>query len=269
MYKTLCYEQSDGIVEIKLNRPERHNAINAQMSDELAAAWQRFKHAPDAIVAIITAAGERSFCSGADIADLPQLDLSNADAALEAMRWTSAQNGIWKPVICAVDGAVMGGGLHFVADSDIVLASDRATFSDSHVNVGLVSGLESVALARRLPLQAVLRMALVGGKETLNATQAQQLGLVGELLAPAQLIDRAYVLATLMCENSPSAMAATKKAIWAAKEMGLSAANRYAWELIIAHNKSPDFTEGGRAFLEKRRPNWQPLDANGLTAGGE
>ena len=94
-------------------------------------------------------------------------------ATLESIKWTSMQNNIWKPVICAVNGIVCGGGLHFVADSDIVIASENATFFDTHVKVGLVAGLEPVGLSRKIPLESVLRMSLIGGGERLNAEDAK------------------------------------------------------------------------------------------------
>ncbi|MAZ86736.1 MAG: enoyl-CoA hydratase [Cellvibrionaceae bacterium] len=257
VFETLDYRVEEGIALITLNREARHNAINAQMSLELPQLWQGFKKDPKAIVAIITGAGERAFCTGADIADLPQINMSSSEEARTSMGWTPLQNDVWKPVICAVNGMTIGGGLHFIADSDIVLAGETATFSDTHVNVGLVSGLEPVALSRRMPLQAVLRMALVGGKDRMNAERALQCGLVGEVVKSEALIERAFELAELIKANSPAAMARTKKAIWAAKDHSLEQALDLAWQQIIAHNSCADFEEGGRAFMEKRRPQWQ------------
>ena len=258
MFETIDYSVTDGVAEICLSRPARHNAVNAQMNADLPAAWEAFNADPNAIVAIITGAGEKAFCTGADIADLPELDLSSASAAMASMRWTSQQNSIWKPVICAVNGMTIGGGLHFIADSDIVIAADNATFFDTHVNVGLVAGLEPVGLVRRMPMEAVLRMALLGGNEKICAQRALHIGLVGEVVSQQQLLPRAYEVAAMMTSNSPAAMARTKKAIWAAKNRGLDDALSHAWQLIIEHNKSADYAEGTNAFLEGRAPRWQP-----------
>jgi enoyl-CoA hydratase/carnithine racemase len=262
VFETLEYSVSEGVALIRLNRESRHNAINAQMSRELPLLWQHFKHDSEAVVAIVTGAGEKAFCTGADIADLPELDMSTPAAAKTSMGWTPLQNEVWKPVICAVNGMVIGGGLHFVADSDIVLAADSATFFDTHVNVGLVSGLEPVGLARRMPLEAVLRMALVGGKDRMNAERALQCGLVGEVVPKQALMDRAFELARYIAVNSPAAMAASKKSIWAAKQHSLNEALLLAWQQIIEHNITADYEEGGRAFLEKRAPRWQPYKAD-------
>ncbi|MFM7272524.1 MAG: enoyl-CoA hydratase/isomerase family protein, partial [Gammaproteobacteria bacterium] len=163
-----------------------------------------------------------------------------------------------KPVICAVNGMAVGGGLHFVADSDIVLAVEHATFFDTHVKVGLVAGLEPVMLARRIPLEAVMRLALSGGAERLDAARALQIGLVGETVSRERLMPRAREIATAIRSHSPAALARTRKAIWGAKELPLHEALQQAWDLIMAQSSHPDAAEGARAFLEKRPPRWRP-----------
>lgn len=255
MFETIDYQVEDGVAVIRLNRPHRHNAINAAMHRELPRAWQHFNRDPAAVVAIFTGAGERAFCTGADIDDLPEVDTDAADSAA-AMRWTARHNAVWKPVICAVNGMAVGGGLHFIADSDIVIAADTATFSDSHVSVGLVAGLEPVTLSRRMPLESVLRMALVGGGERLDAQRARELGMISEAVPAERLLARAQEIAALIKRNSPAAMARTKQAIWQAQELPLEDALNNAWRLIARHNAGPDFAEGVRAFLERRAPRW-------------
>lgn len=259
IFETIRYEVDDGVARIELNRPHRLNAINSVMSRELPEMWRRFDADPDAIVAVVTGAGDKAFCTGADLADLPEMLLDEQGApSIASIRWTPLQNQVWKPVICAINGAVMGGGLHFVAECDIVLASESATFCDPHVSVGLVSGLETIALARRMPMGPVLRMALAGRDETITAREAQALGMVGELCAPDALMPRAQALAARIRRNSPSAMARTKRAIWSAKETGLTQASLDAWTVMMRHNQTHDFAEGVRAFTEKRAPRWAP-----------
>lgn len=259
MYETLAYSVEDGIATICLDRPDRHNAINQQMHLDLPQAWEAFNRDPEAVVAIVTGAGEKAFCTGADVADLPQLDRNNAPSH-DAIRWTGLQNRIWKPVICAVNGLTVGGGLHFIADADIVLASETASFCDTHVSVGLVAGLEPVSLARRMPLEAVLRLALLGRGERLSAERALALGMIGEIVSPDELRSRARELAATIAKNSPSAMARTKKAIWQSLELPLHAALDGAWQEILTHNEGPDFAEGVASFLERRTPQWKAFD---------
>jgi len=154
---------------------------------------------------------------------------------------------------------VVGGGLHFIADSDLVVAAEHATFLDTHVKVGLVAGLEPVGLARRLPLEQVLRMALLGGAERMSAQQALALGLVGDVVPADQLMARARELATKIAQHSPAALARTKQAIWESLDRGLDEAIGHTWDLIQQHNDHPDSREGATAFVEKRKPRWAPL----------
>ncbi|MFA5964603.1 MAG: enoyl-CoA hydratase/isomerase family protein [Sphingomonas sp.] len=251
------YEVSDGIALITLDRPERLNAINSVMSRELPRVWRGFEADASAVVAIVTGTGDRAFCTGADLADLPEMitdDVGNA--TIESIRWTPLQNRVWKPVICALNGAVMGGGLHFVAECDVVLSAAHAEFSDPHVSVGLVSALETVVLARRAQIGTVLRLALGGRDEKITAQEALRAGIVDQVCAPPMLLPEAHALATRIARNSPTAMALTKRAIWGAKQAGLDEASTEAWRMIAAHRDTPDFDEGIRAFAEKRPPRW-------------
>jgi len=221
--------------------------------------------------AIVTARGERHFCTGFDVAtagDAGADDVFTNKPLADSVFWSPRHNRVWKPVICAVNGLCVGGGLHFVVDADIVLASENAAFMDTHVNVGMVGALENVGLARRLPLGAALRMTLMGRAYRMPAQRAWQLGLVDELLAtPADLAPAAREMAEAMCANSPQAMALSKQAVWGAMERGYSDALEHAWALLRLHWGHPDFEEGPRAFAEKRAPRWNP-DPNARGRGG-
>lgn len=270
MLETIRYEVADTIALITLDRPARLNAVNSVMSRELPQVWRQFEHDPDARVAIVTGAGEKAFCTGADVGDLPAMITdANGNALPDSVRWSPLQNHVWKPVICAVNGMVMGGGLHFVAESDVVIASEAAEIADPHVGVGLVSALETIALARRAPIGAVLRLALGGAGERLSAGRAFQLGIYDELCPANEVVDRARALAAKMCRNSPSAMARTKQAIWSAKEYGLGEATTRAWSLMNAQNRSPDFAEGVSAFNERREPRWAEYDPSRLDSSSD
>ncbi len=262
--ETLLYQKDGRVATLTLNRPERHNAFNLAMSSELRRVWTEVKGDPEVVCVVVTGAGERAFCTGMDVADVA--DGSAADSATldrDASPWfqlTALQNRCWKPVITAVNGLCCGGGLHFVADSDLVLCSDEATFFDTHVKVGLIAGLEPVGLARRLPLEAVLRMALLGGSERLDAAAARELGLVGEVLPADRLLPRARELAAKIAEHSPTALARTKRVIWESLDRGLDDALEHTWRRIQQHNDHPDLGEGSAAFVEKRKPRWAPYE---------
>jgi enoyl-CoA hydratase/carnithine racemase len=261
-FETLLYSVEEGVATITLNRPERHNAFNTSMATDLAAAWEAVKTDPEVVCAIVTGAGQKAFCTGMDIADIASGQAQGSGRqSREEVPWnrlTSVQNKCWKPVVAAINGMVVGGGLHFVADCDLVIAADTATFFDTHVKVGLIAGLEPVGLSRKIPLEAVLRMALLGGSERMSAQQALSLGMVGEVLPPDDVMPRARELAGMIAQHSPTALAETKRCIWEGLDVGLDRALENTWEAIRVHTDHPDLEEGAKAFVEKRRPSWKP-----------
>ena len=259
----VSYERrSDGIAVIKLSRIERGNSLVPHMQPILRAIWGEVRDDPAIRVAVVTAEGERHFCTGFDVAEVEGDDADEIfkDRPLaEAVHWSPHQNRVWKPVICAVQGLCVGGGLHFVVDSDVVVASRNAKFVDTHVNVGMVGALENIGLARRLPLGTALRMTLQGRDFRLSAERAWQLGLVDELVdTPGEALPAALEIAASMLKNSPQAMLRSKQAVWGSLERGYGDALEAGWDLLRAHWQHPDFTEGPRAFAEKREPRWNP-----------
>jgi len=259
----LLYEAAEGVAVLTMNRPHEGNSLNPELLIALEEAWESIEKDDAIRVAILTGAGERHFCTGAYVGMLKfgQGTLQNRRNA-EVNRFTPRMCHVTKPVICAVNGLVNAGGLHFVADCDIVVASEKAQFMDSHVSVGLVSGLESIAIARRAGPGAALLMGLTGTSYRMPAERAYQLGMVDLLEADAAAtMNRARELAQGIAKNSPNGMALTKKSIWASTEMPDPVATDYAWELVKSQWIHPDFTEGPRAFFEKRAPVWNP-DSN-------
>jgi len=264
----LRYEKQDGIATITLDRAEKGNSLTKKMEQILRAVWTEVRDDPAIRVAIFGSSGERHFSTGFDVTSVDETGAVANNLPLEQdVFWSPRHNGVWKPVICAVNGLTVGAGLHFVVDADIVIASENAAFMDTHVNVGMVGALENVGLARRLPLAAALRMTLMGRHYRMPARRAYELGLVDELVAsPGELLPLAQTMARGMLENSPQAMALSKQAVWGAMERGYTEALHYAWALLRLHWGHPDFLEGPRAFAEKRKPRWNP-DPN--ARGGE
>lgn len=256
------YAKQGGIARITIDRPDRGNSLTPRMHGIFRAIWQDVRDDPAVRVALIGAAGERHFSTGFDVSEAEgdERDAVFSDRPLaEAVHWSPYQNRVWKPVICVVNGLCVGGGLHFVVDSDIVIASRNAAFMDTHVNVGMVGAVENIGLARRLPLGSALRMTLLGRHYRMPAERAHQLGLVDELAADP---GAAWALAEQMAEqllgNSPEAMARSKQAVWGALEYGYAEALERGWALLRGHWSHPDFVEGPRAFGEKRTPDWNP-----------
>jgi enoyl-CoA hydratase/carnithine racemase len=209
------------------NRPDRGNALNAEMIDALPRAWSELAADPLVHVIVVTGAG-KAFQTGLDV-----VQLSREPAALRDMsrrtknadlRLTGWHLGVTKPIITAVNGVCAGAGLHFLADSDITIASSAATFLDPHVSVGQASAFETIGLIRRAPFTAVARMALTGAHERVTAQDAYRLGWVSEVSEVTELEPAAQALAERIAENDPGALARTKRALWRALETGLSQA---------------------------------------------
>lgn len=262
-YETLIVEREGPIGWLIFNRPDRGNAMDARMLHELERAWRELD--TDPAVRVIVNAGEgQSFQTGLDVGQLGR----NRDALREQSRrtknaelkLTAWHNAVWKPVIAAVNGTCAGGGLHFVADADIVIASSDATFVDPHVSIGQVTAYEVVALVRKSPMEAIARMAFTGTHERLPARRAYELGLLSEVVDPPErLRDAARELAQKVARNSPAAMAATKRALWGALERGLTDACRAGSAELVGMWGHPDQTEGPLAFAEKREAEWRPV----------
>lgn len=259
-FETLVVERVGPVGWIIFNRPKALNSLDAVMFEELPRAWIELDSDPSVKVIVNTGEG-KAFCTGLDMVQLSrnpkalrEQSRRTRDADLNLTAW---HNEVWKPVICAVNGICAGGGLHFVADADIVIASSDAQFTDPHVSVGQASAFEPVGLARKMPFEPVMRMALTGRHERLSAQQAFRIGMISQVVdPPGQLREEAQKLGELIARNSPAAMKATKKALWAALELGLTDACRVGAQELVSMWGHPDQTEGPTAFAEKREANW-------------
>jgi enoyl-CoA hydratase/carnithine racemase len=263
-YESLLIERRGAVGWLIFNRPAEGNAMDAQMLDDLESAWSELNADPAVRVIVNTGEG-RSFQTGLDVVQLARdpaaLRKQSGRTRRAELRMTAWHNQVWKPVIAAVNGTCAGGGLHFVADADIVLASSNATFLDPHVSLGQVTAYEAIGLTRKIPFEAVMRMALVGRHERISAERALALGMVSQVVDPPErLREEAQSLAEKIAENSPAAMAATKRALWGALEAGLTDACKAGAKELVSMWGHPDQEEGPRAFAEKRAPRWQPLE---------
>ena len=259
-YQTLVVRRRGPVGWLAFDRPDVGNAMDATMLDELERAWRALDADPEVRVIVNTGNGP-AFQTGLDVVQLSrdkdalrEQSRRTRDATLKLTAW---HNQVWKPVIAAVNGTCAGGGLHFVADADIVIAAESATFLDPHVSVGQVTAFEAIALARTSPMEAILRMVLVGRHERVTAERARQLGILSEVVPDEGLEAAAMDLAGKVAKNSPAAMAATKRALWGALELGLTDACRAGAAQMMAMWGHPDQTEGPLAWAEKREPQWE------------
>jgi enoyl-CoA hydratase/carnithine racemase len=205
---------------------------------------------------IITGAGERAFCSGMYVTEAAEKtqQKGRTEGYTIFKPWTDMMQSIRKPFICAVNGSCVGGGWHLVADSDIVIAAEHAFFLDTHVNIGLINGVESAGLAWKMPLGVVMRMVIEGKHFRVTAQQAYQWGLVSDVLPPAKLMAKAWEIATHIAEETaPLAVQGSKKAIIGALDLGPTRGIPYTWTVLPDIQDTEDTKEGYRAFVEKRK----------------
>jgi enoyl-CoA hydratase len=262
-YEFLKVERHGPVGWLINNRPEQLNAMNNGMRDEFEIAWKELDADPKVRVIVHTGEG-RAFQTGVDVAEIASdgvgMERYRESVETWTLRFTSWHNQVWKPVITAVNGLCAGGAFHWVADADIVLAASDAQFFDPHVSVGQVVSIEAIGLMRKMPVEAVMRMAFVGRYERMTAQRAYELGMVSQVVDPPEnLRDEAQALAEKIAKNSPAAMAATKKALWGALELGLTDACRNGAKELVSMWGHPDQAEGPLAFTEKREANWQEI----------
>ncbi len=253
----ILVERDGPVMIVTFNRPERLNALSGDMLMRLGEIFSQARDDASVRAVVVTGAG-KPFCSGADVGGLKTLsDSAAATETIHAMpTFTPRHVKLYKPTICAVNGMCASAGLHFVADCDIVIASDRAQFTDTHVNVGQVSAIEPIGLSRRAPLGPILRMVILGRAERLDAQQALAAQLVSEVVPHEQLMARALELAHIAAKVSPAAVQASLKAVWESFEMPLEEAYQSAWVDLVRHRRHPDASEGPKAFFEKREAAW-------------
>ncbi|WP_299564856.1 enoyl-CoA hydratase/isomerase family protein [uncultured Mycolicibacterium sp.] len=230
-FETILLEvdADDHVATITLNRPERLNAFDRTMCEEMAEAWRRVKFDDTVHAVVLRAAGTRAFSAGLDV-KTPYGQPGNV--------WNHEDPGeplspkwqkMFKPVVCAVHGMCTAGAFYFVNEADIVICSQDATFFDSHVSAGLVCALEPIGLMRRVGLAETLRIALMGNDERVSAETALRIGLVTEVVPRERLWARAHEIAAAIAAKPPAATQGTVKAIWesldrpyrAAMEQGL------------------------------------------------
>jgi enoyl-CoA hydratase/carnithine racemase len=260
--ETVQLEVADRVATITLDRPQRKNAMNQQMKEDLRSCWQCVKSDPEIWVAIVTGAGE-AFSSGADVESLATGGFVKPDrwrelAMIEGIRElpTPRRQLVHKPVIAAVNGVVAGFSLDLVTEADIPIASEKAYFVDPHVSIGYVSSHEMVNMARRVPVAVCLRMALLGSRERMSAQRAYEVGLVTEVVPHARLMERARELAAQICSNAPLAVWGTKMGILQGLGLPIAQAEEIAAGYLEVVEQSEDHAEGPRSFVEKRAPRW-------------
>ena len=273
-YKHILYEKRGRTAFVTINRPEVMNAVSYEANAELYDIWTDFDNDPDVWTAILTGAGERAFCAGSDIKAMvtftkEQRDLTNAEREASDSRIQEGglvHREIWKPIIAAVNGYCLGGGLEIAMACDIIIASETASFGVPEIrNVGTYPGSGGIhRLPRHVPRKIAMQMLLTGDRIT--AEEALRHGLINKVVPQSQLMPEAVAMADRINENSPLAARVTKEIVARTLDLPFEYPDdrgTRAWDMEtgvaskLRESEDWQSREGPRAFVEKRRPVWK------------
>ena len=253
----LLYEKlPGGVGVVTLNRPQALNATTRAMWTRLAGIWHDVKADKEVSVVVLTGAGDRAFCAGADLKEMAarpssQTPLDTAPSRL-LENWDFE---LWKPIICAVNGYAMGSGLNMLLATDIRIASEDASFGLSQVKWGLLSGHGTQLLPRFLSLPLAMEMLFTG--ENISAQRAYEIGLVNRVVPKDRLMDEALDTARKIAAHAPLAVQGIKEAAIRGLDMNLRDAIVWGLRMERLNAFTEDAAEGPKAFAEKRPPRWR------------
>jgi len=256
MTDTVLYDRDGHVVTLTYNRPDALNAINAELREDLNAAWQRFLEDEEAWVAIVTGAG-RAFCAGVDLRNSAGAVGSWPGSFWEIPTINSFESGleVWKPTIAAVNGPCIGYGLTGVLACDFVIASERATFAFPEVRLGVPTIVGAIRLPPKVGWQNAMRLLLTG--ETMDAERAEKIGLAYSVVPHDSLMASARELAMRLCRGAPLAVRAVKEIAWRSQNMSWADAVRMGETMRRVVGATEDAREGGLARREGREPDWK------------
>jgi enoyl-CoA hydratase/carnithine racemase len=255
-YQHVLVEREGAILWITINRPASLNALNPLAHREVSAALDTYAESPELRVAVLTGAGDRAFCVGSDLKSRAERNAD--DHPPTGFGGISHRFDLLKPVIAAVNGLAIGGGVEIVAACDMAIAADHAEFSLPEPRVGLAAlgggGLQR--LARTMPLKHAMDLVLTGRR--IGAGEAKAMGLINDAVPAAELKPRVRQVAEMIIAGAPLAIEASKQVMLKSLEMGsLQEALRATYSAAGRMLASEDAIEGQRAFVEKRKPRWQ------------
>ena len=255
---TIRYEAADGVATITLDRADRHNAFTTAMCDEMAATWAHVREDDDVRAVVVTAAGDQAFCTGIDRSEVPAEDgvaytfdpLTYRDPG---GRLGPRSNECWKPVVAAVNGMACGGAFYLLGEADILIAADHATFFDPHVTYGMPAVFEPALMLHKMPFGEVMRMTLLGNHERISAARALEIGLVTEVVPAADLLATAHRVAAAIAAQPPTAVQASLRSLWAARELTRSQMLAVGNTLLNLVMSQAALAEGQQVFVSGQR----------------
>lgn len=254
---TIKVEKKEHVAIISFNRPDAMNALSTQMAQDLIKALVELAGDREVWVAILTGAGDRAFCVGADLKE--RKDMTKEEMHLQRalfVRAFQAVSSFPKPIIAAVNGYALGGGCEFAIGCDFILASEKAAFGLPEVALGIIPGGGGTQnLPRLIGRQKAKELIFTGRR--LSAQEAVEWGIARRVAAPENLLAEAMVLAGEITKNAPIAVWQAKKAVNTGLDVGLSQGFAFEAEAYNVCLGTEDRDEGLRAFNEKRRPHYQ------------
>ncbi len=258
-YQTILFDKKDNIATLTINRPEKRNALNNQVISELVQAFEDCRRDPEIRVVILTGAGDKAFCAGADLAQQQQ-SLNEYQRFVERENFVKLWKivpGLGKPVIARVQGLALAGGLGLAVNCDFVIASETARFGAPEVNVGLFPMMISAILIRNMGRKKAVDLMFSGRQ--IEAVEAEKQGLVTRVVPPDLLDAEVASLARELAGKSPAILKLGKDALNNSADMGFNEALDYLSSMLGMCLLTQDSKEGLAAFIGKRKPDWKGL----------
>jgi len=255
-YQTILVERDAHVATLTLNRPEKLNALNAQLVTELSAAVRELD-ASDVRVVILTGAGEKAFAAGADIAAMSEMTTPQAKAFADLGHAVGAAiEGAHFAAIAAINGFALGGGCELALACDFAYASDKAKLGQPEVNLGVIPGFGGTQrLARRVGIARARELCMTG--DTIGAEEALRIGLVNAVVPHAELMNKARETAKKIASKGPIAIAQCKRVLYRGADVSIAVANELEAQAFASLFGTSDQREGMKAFIEKRAANFE------------
>jgi enoyl-CoA hydratase/carnithine racemase len=253
----LRYDVRDGVATLTIDRPERRNALSWSVIEGLRRRVAEARDDPGVRVIVLTGAGDRAFCAGADLGGMrdDQGYAAVHDARGELARLFEDLWRVGKPTIARVRGYCLAGGFGLALSCDMVVAADDAQFGTPEIDVGLWPYMITVPLCRSMPPKRALELMMTGRR--VDAAEGERLGFVNRLVAPEGLDEAVDELARSLAAKSPAVMRLGRDSFYAAWDMGAADALRLLHPMLTVTTELEDAAEGIAAFLEKRPPAWR------------